>query len=194
VIYDNLYTRYGALACGCLVGYLHVHHSQAVIDYFQAKPWRGRVFLYASVAVIVLQTAIPHYNPEIHFSPSFVFTYSSIHRHVFSVAITIIMLLSLYPVTWDNWVSRFLSLPFWNLIAKLTYSMYLFHLALVVAVAKNLQPFFGNLDQASVWYVLLVVWISIAVVLTISILMACVTYFGFERPVMNMRRPAKYHA
>lgn len=194
IIYDNLYTRFGALACGCLIGFMHVFHSQKVIAYFEANPLMVKCLLYGSVLVIVLQTAIPHYNPDVAFGPSFMTWYSSLHRHVFSIAISVLLLLSLYPVTWNNFVSKFLSLPFWGFIAKLTYSMYLFHLALVLGVASELHKYFGDLSGASLAYVLSVIWLNVFIVLALSIGIACITYFGFEKPVMNMRRPAKFSA
>jgi len=194
IIYDNLYTRFGALACGCLIGFMHVHHSQQVIKYFEENTRMVKFLLYGSVLAIVFQTAIPHYNPDIHFGPLFMTWYSSLHRHVFSIAISILLLLSLYPITWNNFVAKFLSLRFWGFIAKLTYSMYLFHLALVLGVASELQKYFGDLSGASLAYVLLVVWLNIFIVLVLSIGIACITYFGFEKPIMNMRKPAKFSA
>ena len=176
------------------MGFRREHHSQKAIRSFEANPRTVRALLYGSVLVIVLQTAIPHYNPDIHFGPVFMNWYSSLHRHVFSIAMSVLLLLSLYPVTWNNFVAKFLSLRFWGFIAKLTYSMYLFHLALVLVVASELQKLFGDLSEASLAYVLFAVWLNIFIVIGLSIGIACVTYFGFEKPVMNMRKSAKFSA
>ncbi len=194
VIYDNLYTRFGALACGCLVGYLHVYHAQEIVTYLEANKNKLWIYLFLAVFVIVAQTTIPHFNPDVHFSTWQMILYSTLHRNIFSIAISVIIVLSLYPVGSDNLVSRFLSLPIWGFIAKLTYSMYLFHLAVVMLVTNQMHKVAGDLSSAPLEIIFLVIWGNIFIVLAITIAMACITYYGFERPIMNLRKPAAFHA
>ncbi len=194
VIYDNLYTRFGALACGCWAGYMHIYHKEDVINFLKQSPIRSQCILWGAAGFIVLQTAIPYFNPDVPFSGAILVIYSVVHRNLFSIALTAILVLSIYPVTWNNPISRFLSWRIWGFIAKLTYSMYLFHLALVIGTANFLAKQFGDLSDASLAYVLFTIFVHIVIVTGMTILISCVTFFGFERPIMNLRKPAKYYA
>ncbi len=194
VLYSNLYTRFGCLASGCLIGYLHVNHREAIYAFIQQRAQLCNLLFVGSVIGVLLIMIIPHYNPNVKLNTFELIAYSSLNRNVFGMLVSVILLLSLYPVPWSRLTAAFLSWPVWKFIARLSYSMYLFHLALVVMVFQNLPKYVGDLGSEFGMHSLLMIWVGVFISLLLTIAVSAVAYFGVERPIMNLRAPAKYHA
>lgn len=194
VLYSNLYSRFGCLASGCLIGYLHVNHKAQLYAFIQQKAQLCNLLFAASLIGAGLIMIIPHYNPEFHFSQFTQIAYSSLNRNLFGMLIAVILLLSLYPVPWSAFFAAFLSLKPWKFIARLSYSMYLFHLAIVVLVFQKLPAYVGDLGTVFGLQSLMWIWAGTLLALVFTIVVSMAAYYGIERPIMNLRAPAKYHA
>ena len=150
------------------------------------KCFKGREDL---MFVFMNQEEIQNLNPDFSFSAWGVTFYSVLHRNLFSIAVSILLLLSLYPVSYSLFLARFLSLGLWKPIARFSYSMYLFHILVVYLVAQNLHKVLADFDLS----IYLIMGIDIFIVLIISIAISSITYYAVERPIMNLRKPTRYH-
>lgn len=186
-VYDNLYTRYGAFLCGILMAYLHYHRRPEMEALFR-KPLVGSALLLLSVVTILFIALIPIYDPSFDLDPTLNSLYFIVHRNVFGVALSVLILSCFYSQNIGaRLVNRFLSLKVWYPIAQLSYSTYLVHYAIVGLV---LAVFKGGLDhyevdqsKIEVWW-LLVCFVAASL---LSLVLAVVTFVFIEKPFMKLR-------
>lgn len=185
VVYDNLYTRFGALVIGVLSAYLHRHHREKLQYLFQEHAWAGTLLLVLSLVVTVMVLAVPLDGSASEFNifPSMNLWFHVLHRNVFCAGIAVIILATLYPKGVARALHWFLSWKIWFPVAQLSYTLYLFHgspLALVIFSQKR-----HILTEAGpdMWWILL-----LSVVGTVVAGLFCIViYLIFEKPFMNMR-------
>ena len=190
-IYDNLHTRYVGLLCG-VVGAMVCFFQKDATSRFVACG-KGRFCTYLSLSVIVLLMIVPGfiYSGPIASSRLGIWmnTYLVLHRHVFCVAILVVLVGTIEPKSrLQRWITSFLSLRLWFPIAQLSYSFYLFHLFAIYGI---FDAFVGKNDHAAIatgaFHEGKFVVLS-ASAFAIAMLMSLASYLLVERPLMNVRR------
>ncbi|MEZ5512104.1 MAG: acyltransferase [Gammaproteobacteria bacterium] len=186
VLYDNLYTRYGALLCGCLGAFYYFHH-EAALKRFLNTPL-GHLLGWLSLAVMLFMMILPVASRSLDEYSVGNIVYQTFGRNLFSGALTYLILLCVEK----SYMSRVLNLifasRFWYPLAQLSYSMYLLHvLAIMAVVPLGVRSFiaFPEVYPFDHWEAM---WILTAVATVLTILGATIIYLLVERPIMNLRK------
>ena len=129
-IYVLPQARFPSFYCGLLAAWLWVNHQEVIIS--QMQRYRLVLFLVSLLAVAggVLIASYDVFKPASAFN-DFDHVFHGVNmvagRFVFSLLITLLIIISLARVRGGQWVGRFFSLPVFFPVAKVSYSMYLFH-------------------------------------------------------------------
>jgi len=186
VLYDNLYTRFGALVCGCIAAYYYFHHEPA-LRRFLISTW-GKLAEFVSFGIIILLMWMPVLSREFDEYQTLTAIYQIIGRNLFSGAVAYLALVCLEK----SYLSRVLNLLFsnrlWYPLAQLSYSMYLLHifpiLILVQLGVSAMQKYPERYDYTH-WEAMSLICVYAT---GITILGAVIVYLIIERPIMNLRK------
>lgn len=100
------------------------------------------------LALVVAVSYVPAFNAASwygeHFSTLFNFVYLVFSRPLFSLGVVLVMLASLVQTGKKNRVHQFLSSDWLQPMAKASYSMYLFHIPLLIWITGLLKRITGN--------------------------------------------------
>jgi len=131
---ENLYVlpqaRFPAFYCGLLAAWLWVNKQEEIVTIV------GRYSSYMPIVTLCLVVGVISLVSYNVFKPAIMFSQFDyyfqmadkiIGRFIFSVFVTVLIILSLVRLQGGKLVYRFFSLPFFYPIAKVSYSMYLFH-------------------------------------------------------------------
>lgn len=191
-VYDNLYTRFGPFVVGLTLAHVHLHHGHRLRDLLTSRPLVVDGLLCAGLAIAASLLAAPIYHPDVVLSRLFLTVYAVGHRNAWAVAVALVLLSALYPLTpLSRAVSSVLSARCWYPVAQLSYSTYLFHLGFVVAsyglVARTRHP---GIDpkQALTLFGLPELALAFAATILLSFAFGAIVYLVVERPVINIRR------
>ncbi|MGC1508692.1 acyltransferase family protein [Ketobacter sp.] len=186
VLYDNLYTRFGALLCGCIAAFYYYHHEQ-VLRRFLNSGW-GKVFEFTSFACVILLMWLPVLGRQFDDQQTLMIFYQTFSRNVFSASIAYLALVCIE----HGYLSRFLNLIFsnrlWYPIAQLSYSMYLLHVfPIVILVQLGVQAMdkYPERYDYTHWQAMSLICLYSTV---ITIIGALVIYLLVEKPLMNLRK------
>ena len=142
VIYQNLYTRYGALLVGVMGAYALTFHRPVVERFFSRKPAVDTIGAVCILVMIVIafnsfgypasspSTVPAHFFDGIfnRFSPSIRQLWYTEHRDVFALCTAFLILAGIVsPARLGTGVRRVLSWPTFRPLAQLSYSLYLTH-------------------------------------------------------------------
>ncbi|MCP5019781.1 MAG: acyltransferase [Ketobacter sp.] len=186
VLYDNLYTRFGALVCGCIAASYYFHHEPALRRFLNST-W-GKVAEFASFGIIILLMWLPVLSRELDEYQVLTAVYQVVSRNLFSGAVAYLALVCLEK----SYLSRVLNLLFsnrlWYPLAQLSYSMYLLHifpiLILVQLGVSAMQKYPERYDYTH-WEAMSLICVYAT---GITILGAVIVYLIIERPIMNLRK------
>ena len=184
-MYVNLYTRFAPLACGVLASYAYFYKGDSLAKLLNGKI--GLLLTCASFAVFIFLSFLPILNPDIVWPSYFELAYIIFNRLLFGLAAAWLVLVSLHPGLFGILFKSFLALRLWYPIAQLSYSMYLFHIMVIIFVmfnvSANLEARDIAMDSLTFWQVTSVV----SVVFPLSMLFSIFTYLLIEKPFMNLR-------
>ena len=181
IIYDNLYSRFGALVLGIMLAWLSVYYRDALARWF--TPRRSQLVLLAALALMLLMSVLPVFTAGD--KPLWmVASFHIAHRNLFSLGVALLILVLLQPQAGGALVNRLLAWRGWYPVAQLSYAMYLVHVPLLVLCAGGLQQL-GLLHGLDYRQVLLLTLLSLPPVLLFSLLV----FVLVERPFMKLRRP-----
>lgn len=186
VLYDNLYTRYGALFCGCIAAFYYFHHEASLRQFLNTGV--GKLLEFASFATIIVVLWLPVLSRTFDDYPILSIIYQTASRNLFSASIAYLALVCLER----SYLSRFLNLIFanriWYPFAQLSYSMYLLHvfpIAVLVQLGVDaMQRFPERYDYTHFEAMSLICLYSTG----LTILGALIVYLVIERPIMNLRK------
>ena len=186
VLYDNLYTRFGALLCGCLGAFYYFHHEEATRRFMNTRT--GHLLGWLSLAIMIGLMVMPVLNHDFDDMQWFNIAYQTLSRNLFSGALVYLILLCLER----SYMSRVLNLifgnRFWYPLAQLSYSMYLIHIIPILAVVAGgvhgREKFPEHYDYSH-WEMASLLTLYSTV---LTILGAVVIYLLVERPIMNLRK------
>ena len=188
-IYVKPWARFGSFLPGIFVAYLHVFHRESVVGLFnrQARYINMLVMLAVLVALIVM--SVPVNNQLITYSDNFGVAYYVSYRNLFTAAVGMILLASLYC---ERGLSRSIAIGLSSralyLIGQLAYSAYLLHPFVFGLIYAILYQEAGALSY----------WQKIGIVITLgfplTFFIAGIVYLFVERPFMNMRRSPEHNS
>lgn len=186
VLYDNLYTRYGALLCGCIAAWYYFHHESVLRPFLNSTA--GKVIELLSFALIILFMFLPVLSHRFDDQTTLIVLYQTFSRVLFSGAIAYLALVCLER----SYLSRVLNLlfanRFWYPLAQLSYSMYLVHvfpIAILVQLGLDAMAHFPERYDYTHWQAMTLICAYSTV---ITVIMALIIYLLIERPLMNLRR------
>ncbi|WP_461518874.1 acyltransferase family protein [Porticoccus sp.] len=181
-IYVKPWTRFGSFLPGIFAAYFHVYHQESLVAFYQRHRVGIAWVTFLALLVVAVIFTIPVNNQHATFPRLLGSIYYASCRHLFTLAICIIMISSLYgDYGICRWSSKFLSSRLLYPIAQLAYSTYLFHPFVIAGVYTGIFQFAPDLPVLQK--------IAIATVggVSISLLVAFVVFLFIERPFMNMR-------
>lgn len=186
VLYDNLYTRFGALVCGCLAAFYYFHHEEATRRFMNTRT--GHLLGWLSLAIILGLMVTPVLSHRFDDWRWGNILYQTFSRNFFSAALAYLILLCLER----SYMSRILNLifanRFWYPLAQLSYSMYLLHvlpIAAMVSIGINAMKQRPDLYAYTHWEAMSILTLYSTI---LTILGALVFYLLIERPIMNLRK------
>ena len=186
VLYDNLYTRYGALLCGCLAAFYYYHHEDATKRFLNTT--LGHVLGILSLVCIVALMMTPVLERRFDDWHWMNILYQTFSRNLFAGSLAYLILLCVER----SYMSRVLNLifanRFWYPLAQLSYSMYLLHVLPIVAMVSlgvEAMHNYPKLYPYTNWEAMCLLSLYSA---GLTILGALVFYLLIERPIMNLRK------
>ncbi len=186
VLYDNLYTRYGALLAGCFVAYLNHYHTEQTGRFLASA--QGQALGWLSFVVVAIFMIVPMVSTQFDAYQWLNIGYQTVSRVLFGLAIGVWILLALH----DNPLGRFLNWifagRFWHPLAQLSYSMYLMHVLAVSVVVSLLVSAMKKQPEIYNYSHIEAVWIVFGVSTLITVIIATLLYLIVERPLMNLRK------
>ena len=185
VIYDNLYTRFGAFIAGIGGAYLYMYHREETKRFLNSST-SGTILIALSLIASFLILASNVQKSQISFPEWFVASYYIGARNILALSIMTIVLAIMTgnkivaPIRW------ILNHKIWYAPAQLTYSAYLIHLVFVAAILFNVRANYdarGGYDYTDPMMLSLTVFLSI--VITYSF--AAILYVFIEKPLIVYR-------
>lgn len=186
VLYDNLYTRFGALLCGCIGAFYYFHHEPELRRFLNSG-W-GKVAEFVSFGIIVLLMWLPVLSRELDDYQTLNIIYQTISRNLFSAAITYLALVCLEKSYLSSLLNLLFSNRFWYPLAQLSYSMYLLHIfpiLLLVQLGVDAMQKYPERYNYTHWEAMSLICLYAT---GLTILGATIIYLIIERPIMNLRK------
>ena len=188
--YMLTHLRYGGLLSGVIAAYIHVNYREKVVSFFQNKKVLANFWIFLSLASLAIisslslgQAAPVEESIFYELPKKFVVCYEVIHREVFSYAVVFIMMACLYSKSKIiSPVNTFLSAKIFYPIAKISYSIYLFH----VMFMEWLFPIISEYAKDS-FTSLEIVIINGIISLIVSILVAALMVILIEEPFNTLK-------
>lgn len=184
VLYDNFYTRYGALICGCIASAAHMLHKERLRHFFDSATGKSLALL--SLTLILVVMMFPVMSRRFDAWPSLTLLYQVFSRNLFSASVAFLALAAMENRSFARPFTLFFSLRFWYPLAQLSYSMYLCHLFPIVILVK--LAVHATASQAGIaadpWPAM---WTLSFVSMIVTIGIAVPIYLLVERPIMNLR-------
>lgn len=186
VLYDNLYTRYGAFICGIGAQYLYHYHKTATTEFLNKNKLGGFLAI-ISMGLLVLQLQYNFLRGSVVLSDFSIISYHTLSRNIFSLSFSVFLLCMLTNTRSTSIASKFFSLKLWYPVAQLTYSAYLIHLPVIVGVLSlflHSSRYFGfdcELDNFALLFP------AFLASLLFTYLISTFIYFLIERPLMSYR-------
>ncbi|MGQ9427059.1 acyltransferase family protein [Gilvimarinus sp. F26214L] len=188
-LYYDLDVRIGAFFLGMLVAYLHHYHGKQIKEFLSRHMVLNTVLVLAGLGMIVASISLPIENRFADFydtfDPQFNLLFLAFDRYVYSVGLSIVVLLALCPVGISRWVDWVLSWKIWHPVAQLIFPIYLFHFIFIVigAVIALWTTDRESITAVTTYQVFLI--FAITVVLTMAF--SALVHVYVEKPFLTMR-------
>jgi len=188
--YMLTHLRYGGLLSGVIAAYIHVNHSEKAVHFFEHKTKLSNFLIVLSLASFAIITSLslgqaaPVEESIFYELPKkFVVCYEVIHRELFSYAVVFIMMACLYSKSRIiKPVNTFLSAKIFYPIAKISYSIYLFH----VMFMEWLFPMISEYAEGSLTS-LQIVFVNGIISLVGSVVVAALMVIFIEDPFNTLK-------
>ncbi len=188
-LYVNLYTRISPFILGILAAYLLTFHKPPLQAWFTRHRYVFNLFIVVGLLMLFISASVSIENPQAyynrHFNPLLNLLYVVGNRSFFSLGITILIFGSFFPHGIAQWVNGFLSWRIFYPLARVSYSIYLFHAVFIIPAALVVH---GSAEVASLVQTLdytkliMIAFVTIGLSLGFGIL----TYAFIERPFLRM--------
>lgn len=195
-VYDNLITRFGPFVCGALAACAYVFHREALTAWLAAGAGRRRMLDGLALATVLLFALLPVFNQVLPGGSRGLQSYLVVNHTLFAGGVAWLMLSAfLHPASKPGWLVDLLSLRLWQPFSQLTYSMYLVHMLVILAVMYNVNALF--LTQTGLNETLrisLTLLVSCGLSLLITLLIGLFCWVFVEKPFLNLRDQARTSA
>jgi peptidoglycan/LPS O-acetylase OafA/YrhL len=171
--------RMAAYAFGLLAAWLWVFRRDLLTDWLATHVWQTKLLVVATLLGMWFIASVDLYQTFEHMTPWQRVIYKTsmlVGRPLFTLFAAILLMVTVLSSAKNSVTSRLLSHPAWYPIARVSYSMYLFHPVFLFAAFYLL---FGDagLTQLSLWGLAGLAVLGIA----LSFLFGIVTYYAIER-------------
>lgn len=188
--YMLTHLRYGGLLSGVIAAYIHINHSEQVLNFFQNKKNLSNFLILFSIVSFLLISSLslgqaaPVEESIFYELPRNVGVYYEIiHRELFSYAVVFLMMACLYSKSRIiQPLNTFLSASFFYPIAKISYSAYLFH----VMFMEWFFPIFTEYSKNSL-STIQIVFTNGVISIIVTILVACIMLVFIEEPFNKLK-------
>jgi peptidoglycan/LPS O-acetylase OafA/YrhL len=151
--------------------------SSTSMDHMKKMIYFGLISFY----FILLASPLPLPNMKQSVADGMIVTiFIACSRQVFSICVAFLLFTALCPSTHpysSSLVNKFLSLPLWSPIAKLSYLVYVLHFRITFELVMDMKCF--QFHRHAIGYSTL---IHVAVVFTICLFLACPWHLFVEKP------------
>ena len=188
-LYYDIDVRIGCFFIGMLVAYLHYYHGKAIQAFFQRHLIFNGFLVVLGFTLIVAALCLPienKYNPFYdNFNPLINFWFLVVDRYVYTVGLSILLIIALCPAGLGRTIDWVLSWKIWHPVAQLIFPIYLFHFPFIVIGAVLT---FWTLDREAVtvvhtWQVFAIFFWTVLLTMSFSLL----AHLYIEKPFINMR-------
>ncbi|MEX1032753.1 MAG: acyltransferase [Cellvibrionaceae bacterium] len=190
-LYYDLDVRIGAFLLGMLVAYLHHYHGERIKGYLGRHLLINSALVIAGMTMIAASLSLPIENRYAdfydNFNPQFQLLFLAFDRYVYTLGLSLLVLLALCPVGLGRWVDWVLSWRIWHPVAQLIFPIYLFHFVFIVIAAVLT---FWTVDRDAIvtvatYQVFLMFFITVVLTMAFSALV----HVYLEKPFLTMRAP-----
>ena len=188
--YMLTHLRYGGLLSGVIAAYIHINHSEKVLNFFQNKKNLSNFLILFSIVSFLLISSLslgqaaPVEESIFYELPRNVGVYYEIiHRELFSYVVVFLMMACLYSKSRIiQPLNTFLSASFFYPIAKISYSAYLFH----VMFMEWFFPIFTEYSKNSLTTIQ-IVFTNGVISIMVTILVAGLMLVFIEEPFNKLK-------
>ena len=188
--YMLTHLRYGGLLSGVIAAYIHINHSEQVLNFFQNKKNLSNFLILFSIVSFLLISSLslgqaaPVEESIFYELPRNVGVYYEIiHRELFSYVVVFLMMACLYSKSRIiQPLNTFLSASFFYPIAKISYSAYLFH----VMFMEWFFPIFTEYSKNSLTTIQ-IVFTNGVISIIVTILVAGIMLVFIEEPFNKLK-------
>ncbi|MDA8762090.1 acyltransferase [Flavobacteriaceae bacterium] len=188
--YMLTHLRYGGLLSGVIAAYIHINHSEQVLNFFQNKKNLSNFLILFSIVSFLLISSLslgqaaPVEESIFYELPRNVGVYYEIiHRELFSYVVVFLMMACLYSKSRIiQPLNTFLSASFFYPIAKISYSAYLFH----VMFMEWFFPIFTEYSKNSLTTIQ-IVFTNGVISIMVTILVAGLMLVFIEEPFNKLK-------
>ncbi|MEC8051044.1 MAG: acyltransferase [Myxococcota bacterium] len=178
VLYDNLYTRFLGFVVGIAAALLHVRHAEALRTWFYGSKLCIPITILATLAVLYPFAEQFLFNDtQIRLISSRIIAHPMLN---FGLGFWILSLLH-GSGRLNQWTARLLSSRPLYVIAQLSYSMYLFHILIILGVYQGLVAQWSEISIA------MLMLMGGCVALPLTLLISAGVYLFVERPGIALR-------
>ncbi|NKB37559.1 MAG: acyltransferase family protein [Gammaproteobacteria bacterium] len=187
VLYDNLYTRFGAMVVGCMMAYCF-HYYREKLEEFANSP-AGVITTIVGVFMILFFMIFPIWSSAYDEQLTLHFLYNIFNRNLFSLGIGIVIIATLLQKHLiADILRRFFSSPIWYPMATLSYSLYLIHLVVMSLIIPAIVNLTTMMPEEYPWSILESPFYSFVISTVLSMAISALIYLFIEKPVMNLRK------
>ncbi len=190
-LYYDIDVRIGCFFLGMLVAYLHHYHGETIQRFFSRHLILNGVLVIAGAAMVVVSLFLPIENKNSwlyeNFNAELNFWFLVADRYLYSLGLSILVLLALCAVGLAHVVRWVLSWPVWHPFAQLIFPIYLFHFPLLILAAVVT---FMTTDKDTITAVsTLQVFSLFFFTVLFTMIFAIITHIFVEKPFLTMREP-----
>ncbi len=187
-LYENLYTRFGPLILGVFVAYLHIHQRKQIENLVKNSNLLCNMVFITGLILLISSAMIPYQDPNSYYSSNFMAEINllllSTNRNIFSLGVAIVLLFTLYPSSWADPVRRILSAHILLPIAKVSYSIYLFHPPIILLAAIIIHGLDAKLADITIPSILA----TSVLTLLLSWIFSVIVYITIEKPSIDYNK------
>lgn len=181
-IYVKPWARFGSFLPGIFVAYFHVFYGEQLRVVFHRYRRLVGLLTLVSLITVLFVLSVPVNNQQAYFSEFWGALYYVGYRNLFTVAVGVILLATLYcNVGLSGFLATCLSSRILYPVGQLAYSTYLFHPFVIGGIYTGIFQLTPQLPTVQK--------IALATVIGVpmSLVVAGLVYLFVERPFMNMR-------
>lgn len=188
-LYYDIDVRIGCFFIGMLVAYLHYYHKQAIQTFFQRHLIINGFLVVLGFGLIALSVGLPmenKYHPFYeNFNATINFWFLVMDRYVYTIGLSLLIILALCPAGLGRTVDWILSWKIWHPVAQLIFPIYLFHFPFIVigAVLTFWTTDRDVITSVATWQVFVIFFWTVLLTMAFSTL----THLYVEKPFINMR-------